>query len=316
MKIDRLLGLLSILANTDRMTIQELAHRFEVSKRTIFRDLDTLSRAGIPIVSYPGIGGGVAIIEGYKVDKNVLSTDDAKKIFTALNALKSIDGDTSVLNLIAKLVPENETTIFSQSDFVIDLSSWFRDSVIHEKIYKLRRAICECHCVCLEYVSRNLRSVRTIEPHKLVFKQSSWYIYAFCRESNTFRLFKISRIIYCDILDEQFQLRPIETIKFDDSYGTELFSPQKKKELFEVILEYDISDEFDLTDKIDASFFRRNNEGEAAYGQIRFQVSDLSWAADLVFTLVNKIRVISPPALKEEIKCRLNKINSYYKGDI
>ena len=137
MKIERLLGLLCILVSTDKITVQELANRFEVSKRTIFRDLETLNCAGIPIVSYPGIGGGVAIVESYKVDKKVLSTDDTKKIFTALNGLKSIDGDTSVTNLIAKLVPEKETAIFSQSDYVIDLSSWFRDSIVHEKISRL-----------------------------------------------------------------------------------------------------------------------------------------------------------------------------------
>ena len=121
MKIDRLLGLLTILANTDKITVQELAARFEVSRRTIFRDLDTLNRAGIPIISYPGIGGGVAVIEGYKLKNQILSTDDIKEIFTALNGLKSIDNSSSISNLIAKLVPENETVILSQSDYVIDL---------------------------------------------------------------------------------------------------------------------------------------------------------------------------------------------------
>ena len=107
MKIERLLGLLCILANTDKITVQELANRFEVSKRTILRDLDTLNCAGIPIVSYPGNGGGVAILASYKVNKKVLSTGDTEKIFTGLSALKSIDGDSSVTSLIAKLVPEN-----------------------------------------------------------------------------------------------------------------------------------------------------------------------------------------------------------------
>lgn len=106
MKTDRLLSLLSILANTDKITVQELANRFEVSKRTIFRDLETLSRTQIPIISYPGIGGGVSIIEGYKLKNQILSKEEIKKIFTALNGLKSIDNNSSITNLIAKLVPE------------------------------------------------------------------------------------------------------------------------------------------------------------------------------------------------------------------
>lgn len=308
MKIQRLLSLTSILAGTDRITVQELADRLEVSKRTIFRDLNTLNCAGIPIVSYPGIGGGVAIVEGYKIGRKVLSTDDTEKIFTALNGLKSIDGDASITNLIAKLVPEKETTVFSQSDYVIDLSSWFRDSIVHEKISGLHRAIRERRCVRLEYISKASRSVRTVEPHKFVFKQSSWYVYAFCRNRDAFRLFKVSRIVSYEILDERFQLRPIQAIEFGNNYGDELFSRQNQVEPVEIVLEYDLPDEFDLANKIDASFFLRPMKGQANCGQIRFRVSNLAWAADLVFSLLNKVRVISPPALREEMKNRLDKV--------
>lgn len=126
MRIHRLIGLLCVLADVDKITVQELADRFEVSKRTIFRDLDTLNLVGIPIVSYSGVGGGVSVIEGYKIDKKILSTDDTRKIFTALNGLKSIDNDDSVNSLMAKLIPEQEDHVFSQSEYVINLSSWLR----------------------------------------------------------------------------------------------------------------------------------------------------------------------------------------------
>lgn len=79
MRIQRLIGLLCVLAEVDKITVQELADKFEVSKRTIFRDLDTLNCAGIPIVSYSGVGGGISIIEGYKIDKKILSSDDTQK---------------------------------------------------------------------------------------------------------------------------------------------------------------------------------------------------------------------------------------------
>lgn len=315
MKLERLLGLLCILASTDKITIQELADRFEVSRRTIFRDLDTLNRAGIPIVSYPGFGGGVAVVEGYKVERNVLSTSDTEKIFTALNGLKSIEGDTAIINLIAKLVPEKAEAVFSQSEYVIDLSSWFGDSIVHEKRSALHRAICERRCVLLEYISKDNRSIRMVEPHKLVFKQSYWYIYAYCRKQGAFRLFKINRIVSCEILEEYFQLRPIGAIEFENSYGAELFSPKNQADLFEVVLEYDASDEFYLTNKIDAAFFHRPIEGQTTCGQIRFQVSNLEWAADLVLGLQDKVRVVASPALQKEIKRRLDKINFYYKGD-
>lgn len=307
MKLERLLGLLNILANTDRITVQELADRFEVSRRTIFRDLDTLNRAGIPIVSYPGTGGGVAVVQGYKIEKNVLSMDDTQKLFTALNGLKSIEGDTAVTNLIAKLVPEKAEAVFSQSDYVLDLSSWFGDSITHKKIEELHQAISEHRCVRFEYISKHSRSIRIVEPHKLVFKQSYWYLYAFCRKQDAFRLFKVSRIVFYEIMEEQFQPRTIEEIKFSNGYGLELFHPEKQADVFEAILEYNASDEFELTNKIDAVFFHRPAESQT--GQIRFQAANFDWVADLVFSLLGKVQVISPPALKEEIKRRLEQIN-------
>ena len=314
MKTDRLLGLISILANTDKITVQELANRFEVSKRTIFRDLDTLSRAGIPILSYPGIGGGVSIIEGYKLKNQVLTAEDIKKIFAALNGLKSIDDNDSITSLIAKLVPEKETAVFSQSDYVIDLSSWFNDSATHVKAAKLHQAICQKKCVRLEYVSKTSRSVRVIEPHKLVFKQSYWYIYAFCLERKSFRLFKLNRIISLEILEKEFQLRPIDNIDFEKHNGETLFSVDYKPGFIEVVLEYDVFNEFELTNKIDASFFEKNRTPKSKNAKIRFYTENLSWIADFVLGVADKVKVVSPPELFYEVKYRLEKINAYYKG--
>lgn len=306
MKLERLLGLLNILANTDKITVQELADRFEVSRRTIFRDLDALNRAGIPIVSYPGIGGGVSVVQGYKVEKCVLSSDDTEKLFTALNGLKSIEGDPAVTNLIAKLVPEKAETVFSQSGYVLDLSSWFGDSITHKKISELHRAISEHRCIRLVYISKNSRSSRTVEPHKLVFKQSCWYLYAFCRKQESFRLFKVRRIVSCDILKERFRPRSVEEIRFPVDYGSDLFSSDNPSDLFEVVLEYDAANEFALTDQIDAAFFHRS-EGSPT-GQIRFEAANPVWAADLVFGLLGKVRVISPPSLREEFQRRWEQI--------
>lgn len=302
MKLERLIGLLNLLATTDKITVQELADRFEVSRRTIFRDLDSLNRAGIPIVSYPGIGGGVAVLPGYKVEKSILSSDDTEKLFTALNGLKSIGGDPEVTNLIAKLVPGNAEAVFSQSGYVLDLSSWFSDSITHGKITELHRAVADHRCIRLEYISKNSRSVRVVEPYQLVFKQSSWYLYAFCRKQEAFRLFKVRRVVSYETLEECFLPRPVETMKFPDGYGSELFSSEHPSDVFEVILEYDSSDEFELTDKIDAVFFHRAKGSRT--GQIRFQAANREWTADLVFSLLGKVRVISPPELQMEIKRR------------
>ena len=313
MKISRLLGILNVLVNKDRVTVKELAERFEVSKRTIFRDLDTLNEAGIPIVSYSGIGGGVSVIEGYKYNKSLFSKRDIKDIFTALSGLMSINKNDELINLMAKMVPEEES-IFSETDYLIDLSSWFQDSITHKKIADLHEAIENHTCIYIEYISMKSRSKRIIHPYKLVFKQSYWYLYAFCTKSNEFRLFKINRIVAYKLLEENFEAKDIDTIEFRKYFGEELFINKDAKKLYIVKLEYDSCNEFFLTNKIDAEFFCRANDDKK--GVIVFEASDLDWTADLVITLQDKVRVVEPCELKEKVKLKIDKMMSIYKDDI
>lgn len=313
MRIQRLIGLLCVLADVDKITVQELADRFEVSKRTIFRDLDTLNLTGIPIISYPGIGGGISVIEGYKIDKNILSTDDTQKIFTALKGLKSIDNDNSVNSLIAKLIPEQEDDMFAKSEYVINLSSWFEDSIIREKAITLHKAISNNRCVSLEYVSKYSREKRIVEPYKLIFKQSDWYLYAFCRKRNDFRLFKLRRIVSHEILEDIFEQRKINNISLEQSCAKDLFSKQYIEGTVKVVLEYDIKNEFELAQKIDASFFQESNSPSDT-GQICFYTLSLSSVSNLVFGMLDKVRVISPSEFYSDIICRLKNTNSFYKG--
>ena len=314
MKIDRLIGIINVLANVDKITIKELADRFEVSKRTIFRDLDTLCQSGVPIITFSGIGGGVAIIDGYKLRNNILSKNDIKNIFTGLNGLKSIDESADLTNLMAKLIPEEISYVFSESDYVIDLSSWFKDSITKEKVAALHKAIENRNCIYMEYISNNSHSSRIVQPHKLVFKQSYWYLYAFCEDKEEFRLFKINRIVDFKIMDEIFQCKPVEGIDFKDDFNAGLFSLKDLPVLFEVILEYAAVDEFFLTDKIDAKFFHRRSSEEK--GKIIFPAFNLEWTTNLVFSLQDKVKVIAPIELKEAIKIKIKKINEFYKDDI
>ena len=172
MRIYRLLGLLSVLAEVEHITVQELAVRFEVSRRTILRDIDTLNEAGFPVASRPGRGGGVSILKGYRQDKRLLSREDIASLFTALDGLKSLVGDGSVSALLARLVPVPETDARSRSRYLLDYTPWFTDSITWKKLSELHRAICNRMVCKMDYVSKTGRRTRLVEPHKLVFKQS------------------------------------------------------------------------------------------------------------------------------------------------
>ena len=149
-----------------------------MSKRTIARDLEALELAGVPLVTFPGAGGGVGTLEGFKVRRDLLSLDDRAALYAALDGLRSIDGDQAVTQLIARLVPGAEAA-GPDGPLTIDLSSWFLDGVAQEKLGRLTDAVRERRCVRLEYVSRSGRAGRTVEPAKLVYRQTGWYLHAY-----------------------------------------------------------------------------------------------------------------------------------------
>lgn len=312
MRIQRLLALVCVLADNEKVTVRELAERFEVSRRTIFRDLEALNCAGIPIVSQPGREGGVSVMEGYKVARSVLSSDDARRLFSALDGLRSIDGDPSASGLIARLVPEREQGALAASRYAIDLSSWFEDSVVGEKLRSLAEAIDGLRCVSMDYISRSARRTRVVEPRQLIFKQSDWYLYAFCRTRQELRLFKLRRIAAFRTLDETFDPEPSGAITFGEGYGAGLFSAKEAAGSFQVVLEYDVADELALTERFDASFFHDRGIGSTT-GRISFYTPDLRFATDAVFGVLGKVCVVAPEELREAVHARLENISSLYE---
>ena len=301
MRLQRLLALLQVLGGSQRVPLQTLAQRFEVSRRTVIRDLETLNEAGFPIVTYPGPGGGAALMDGYKVGPGALSVGDAGSLYAALSGLHSIDGDGAVSYLLAKLVPESPESAYAKSGYVMDLSSWFTDSIIQRKLSSLHQAMEERRCVEIDYLSPTGRSRRVVEPHKLVFKQAYWYLYAYCRTRSAFRLFRLSRISSWDISEEAFQPRPMEPLQFTDRFGANPFSTPR----FDVVLTYRAQDECALTDRLDATLLFRAEESDT--GEARFSASNLDWVADLVCSLADKVQIKAPPALQEAVQQRMKK---------
>ena len=136
MKIDRLIGILSILLQQEKITAPELAKKFEVSRRTINRDIENLCKAGIPIVTKQGQNGGISIIDGYKIDKTLLTSSDMQAILSGLGSLDSVSGTNQVSILMEKLGASN--FISGNPNILIDLSSWYKDS-LSPKIEQIKK---------------------------------------------------------------------------------------------------------------------------------------------------------------------------------
>ena len=203
MKMERLIGILSILLQRDKVTAPELAEQFEVSRRTIQRDIESLCQAGIPIATAQGTGGGISILEGYRVDRTVLTTPEMQAILAGLQSLDSVSGTRRYAQLMEKL---SAGSAGRDSHILIDLSSWYKTS-LSPKIEAIHSAIRQHQTIRFTYFSPKETAVRTIEPYDLVFQWSSWYVWGWCQTRQDFRLFKLNRMT--DLaLGEPFTPRP------------------------------------------------------------------------------------------------------------
>ena len=176
MKIDRQLGILSILLQKESVTAPYLSEMFEVSRRTINRDIEDLCRAGIPIATRQGINGGISIMAGYKIDRTMLTRAEMQDILAGLRSLDSVNGTNKYGQLMEKLSVGSSDFLMGDQSILIDLSSWYKDSLA-EKIELIRGAIEQNRELQFFYYAPSGESDRAIEPYYLIFRWSTWYVW-------------------------------------------------------------------------------------------------------------------------------------------
>ena len=233
MKIDRLMGIVTLLLQQDKITAPELARRFEVSRRTINRDIEDICRAGIPIVTTQGYGGGVSIAEGFKLDRSLLTGEELQAILSGVKGLDSVSDTPRFPALAEKLADGNS------DDILIDLASHYKDDLA-SKLEQMKAAIQASRCISFRYYYEKGEADKLIEPCLLVFKWSDWYVFGFCRQRQDFRMYKLRRLWNLQITQEHFSPReiPEEKTRFgshmtDDYIVTAVYDPCVKYRLVE-----------------------------------------------------------------------------------
>jgi len=307
MRLYRLLHLMNILANSEKTTINSLAEKLEVSKRTVYRDLEALSMAGFPIVSTPGYGGGISVVDGYKFDKNLLSLEDWKQILSGLNAIKTMGDNEKIGYLIGRIAPKDIESINEQSDIIIDLSQWYNDDTQHLLI-DIRKAISNRQLLAINYQTKLSSTHREVEPYKLVFKERDWYLYAFCQLRNDFRLFKVNRISSYSIINTCFIPRKIPSLNLDELVKKTLLQSRGEKR-YHVILEFELSDKEFLIKTLGALNFKvLENKGI-----IDFETTNIDYVANLIISLQDKVKVMAPMELYERVLTIICKMKKLYE---
>ncbi|KRF02447.1 DNA-binding transcriptional regulator [Paenibacillus sp. Soil766] len=218
LKIDRLLAITMLLLNRRRISAKELSERFEVSMRTIYRDVEAINLAGIPVVSYSGLSGGYEIMDQYRLDRQFLSLEELQSIITGLKGIHASVPDQEISNLLDKvgaLVAKSEQPAAKQlgNQLILDMNPWGSSQQNTEHLATLRTAIKETRLVTFSYLSSQSEpSVRTVEPMGIVVKGFGWYLYGYCLLRGDFRIFRLSRMHGVDVLSQIFE-RKQETLE-------------------------------------------------------------------------------------------------------
>ena len=301
MKIDRLIGILSVLLQKEKTTAPELADRFEVSKRTINRDIEDLCRAGIPIRTAQGIGGGISIMDGYRMDRTILTSKDMQMILAGLRSLDSVSGSSYYGQLMEKIQAGSSEFITGRDSILIDLSSWYRDSLA-PKIEIIQDAIGDRRLIKFRYYAPSGESERTVEPYYLVFRWSSWYLWAWCLKRKDFRLFKLNRMDGVQITEKNFECRDAT---MPDLSNEKIFPGGiKVKVLFEADQKWRLIEEFGT------SCFTENDDGRLLFTA---DYTDMENLITWILTFGDKAEVIEPEEVRERVRTAIEAMIKNYR---
>lgn len=290
MKIDRQIGILSILLQRKSATAPYLAEHFEVSRRTINRDIDDLCQAGIPIVTRQGVGGGISIMENYKIDKTLFTNTEMKDILAGLRSLDSVSGTNRYGQLMEKLSAGSSDFMVGDQTVLIDLSSWYKDSLA-PKIELIHMAVERSKEIKFLYYSPKGESIRCIEPYYLIFRWSNWYVWGFCKLKKEFRLFKLNRMDKTRMTEQGFVKR---RVSMPDLNNEKIFPGViKVKALFEKACKWRLVEEFGT------GCFQETEDGKLLF-QADYTSKEelLTW----LFTFRDQVELLEPKEMREQMK--------------
>ncbi|EUJ42706.1 helix-turn-helix transcriptional regulator [Paenilisteria rocourtiae] len=225
MKIERLIGIIMLLLQRELVSAAEMATMFEVTKRTIYRDIDTLSMANIPIYTMPGVKGGIGIMPTYKVDKKLLTSEDLTAIITGLSGFEQLLSSSDIKKTLLKMKNMmGHTNEGATSAISLDFSTLAMKQEFNDKVESLHLAIKKHQFVTLIYIDRDgNETMRQIEPYHLLFRNRSWYLQGYSAERKDFRTFKLSRILNLEVSAKTFEPRPFRLKPFTPSGGRASF---------------------------------------------------------------------------------------------
>lgn len=311
MKVERLIAIIMLLLEREAISTSELSKRLEVSRRTIFRDIDALNVAGMPIMVTRGAMGGVSLMKSYKVDKKLFTPKDVQSLITSLQSYNQLLENKEISNTLAKLqsmTEENDSLKqnINHQKFSIDLELNEGNRSLRSLLKIIETAMNEKRYLLFNYIDKNGEvSTRKVEPYKVVFKESRWYIQAFSIERNDYRIFKLARMSDMRLSEETFTPRDFVFLPMDGSTWM-------TKEVVPVIIKIDKS----LKDKVIERFGEENILGIEENNYIaKFPIADNEEGYNIILKFGRKCELIEPLSVRQNFKKYLMEVMEIYKDN-
>ena len=297
MKDNRLFRILYYILEKGKVTANELADKFEVSVRTIYRDIDSISSAGIPIYALQGKGGGIEIAEDFVLSKSLLSENEKQQIMSALQGLDNttIQRENELLTKLSALFKMKNTSWIE-----VDFNNWQNNKMYEKTFDDIKSAILSKNIISFTYFSSNEKETsRRVKPVKLFFKSQDWYLYAFCLLRNDFRYFKLSRIKNLEI----------HTEKFDDNFEDAILKKEMQHEnTVNIKVKFDRKVAFRVYDEINGEIIE-DSDGNL-YAEIEIP-NDYN-LFNYIFSFGDGAEVLEPKEIRMQIKEMINKMAEKY----
>lgn len=298
MQESRLFKIVYYLLEKGQTTAPELSEKLEVSVRTIYRDIDVISSAGIPIYATQGRGGGISILDHFVLDKSLFSETEREQILMALQGITATEWENAN-ELLIKLAAlfQTKTTNWIEVDF----SSWVQNKPKQDVFNSIKKALFNKNIISFRYFNNNGKMIdRRVQPLKLIFKSKDWYLYGFCLLKSDYRFFKLTRIKKLELLSETFSqdfISPVikKQIKSEKTVNTRL--------KFDKRIAFRVYDEF--TDQV--------MEDEQGNLFVQTQLPDNERLYSYVLSFADCVEVIEPESLRERLKKKLEDIQKKYK---
>ena len=296
MRDSRLFRILYYVLEKGKVTANELSEKFEVSVRTIYRDIDVISSAGIPIYATQGKGGGIEIADDFVLKKSLLSEKEQEQILVALKGLEGINKqyENELLTKLSAFFKIKNTNWIE-----VDFTNWQRGNEYDELFNDIKLAIINKNIIRFTYFSSNEKETsREVKPIRLLFKGWDWYVYTFCLLRNEFRYFKLSRIRDLKILDENFE----------DSYeDVVLIKEMEYKDTIRVKLKFDRKVAFRVYDEM--RDIKEDEKGNL-YAEIELP-NDYNFY-NYIFSFGESVEVLEPIEIRNNIRDMINKMSRIY----